>query len=69
VILVDTHLLIWAAMGSPRLSEAARAAIDFLVEHAKPISVEQAQARDKLWTPDKEESPGGAGPQLWTPGS
>jgi PIN domain nuclease of toxin-antitoxin system len=29
VILVDTHLLIWAAMGSPRLSEAARAAIDF----------------------------------------
>jgi PIN domain nuclease of toxin-antitoxin system len=29
VILVDTHLLIWAAIGSPRLSEAARAAIEF----------------------------------------
>ena len=29
MILVDTHLLIWAAIGSPRLSEAARAAIEF----------------------------------------
>jgi trigger factor len=49
---------------------AARQAIDLLVENATPISVEQAQARDKLWTPDKdagEES--GARPQIWTPGS
>jgi len=29
VILVDTHLLIWSATGSPRLSEAARTAIEF----------------------------------------
>ncbi|MBX5440463.1 MAG: trigger factor [Solirubrobacteraceae bacterium] len=48
---------------------AARAAIDLLVEEAKPISVEQAKARDKLWTPDKDEEPSGETPQLWTPGS
>ncbi len=35
---------------------------------AKPISVEQAKARQKLWTPGKEEAAEGAG-QLWTPGS
>src|SRR4051812_42363249 len=46
---------------------AMRKAVDLLVEKAKPISVEQAKARDKLWTPekDKEEAP----QQLWTPGS
>jgi trigger factor len=45
-----------------------RLAVDFLAEQAKPISAEQAVARDKLWTPDKGE-PEGAGKQLWTPGS
>ncbi|HTX32106.1 MAG TPA: trigger factor [Solirubrobacteraceae bacterium] len=45
---------------------ANRQALDLLVREAKPISVEQAKARDKLWTPGKEET--GAG-QLWTPGS
>jgi trigger factor len=46
---------------------AARQAVDFLVDEAKPISVEQAKARDKLWTPgkDRDEAAG----QLWTPGS
>jgi trigger factor len=48
---------------------AARDAIDLLVEHAKPISVEQAQARDKLWTPDKDSGDAPSGGQLWTPGS
>jgi hypothetical protein len=33
----------------------------------KPISVEQAAARDSIWTPDKEK--GGAEKKLWTPGS
>jgi trigger factor len=47
---------------------AQRQAVDWLVERAKPISVEQAQARDKLWTPDREQAEGGSG-QLWTPGS
>ncbi|MBV8432557.1 MAG: trigger factor [Solirubrobacterales bacterium] len=45
---------------------ASRQALELLVAEAQPISVEQAQARDKLWTPGKEETGGG---QLWTPGS
>ncbi len=48
---------------------AARRAIDLLVEEAKPISVEQAKARDLLWTPEQGEEPAGSGQQLWTPGS
>jgi trigger factor len=47
---------------------AARRAADLLVEEAKPITVEQAQARDKLWTPDKEQPAEGT-PSIWTPGS
>jgi trigger factor len=58
---------------------AARQAIELIVEQAKPIPVERAIAREKLWTPEKEAesereqagagvgeggSPGG----LWTPG-
>jgi trigger factor len=46
-------------------------AIELLVREAKPISVETAKARDKLWTPgkaDAEGAEGGAG-QIWTPGS
>ena len=34
---------------------AMRKAVDLLVESAKPITVEQAKARDKLWTPEKDE--------------
>jgi trigger factor len=46
---------------------AARKALDLLVDEAQAISVEQAQARDKLWTPGKEQGEQGR-PQLWTPG-
>jgi trigger factor len=45
---------------------AMRKAVDLVVEHAKPIPVEQAKAREKLWTPDKER-PESAG-KIWTPG-
>ena len=45
---------------------AQRKAIDLVAESAKPISIEQAQARDKLWTPGDERASAG---QLWTPGS
>ena len=45
---------------------ANRQALELLVSEAKPISVDQAKARDKLWTPGKEEAGSG---QLWTPGS
>ena len=47
---------------------ANRHALELLVREAKPISVEQAKARDKLWTPGKEGAERGSG-QLWTPGS
>jgi trigger factor len=46
---------------------AMRKAVDLLVEHAKPIPVEQAAAREKLWTPEKEREQGAG--QIWTPGS
>jgi trigger factor len=46
---------------------AMRKAVDLLVEHANPIPVEQAAAREKLWTPDKEREQGAG--QIWTPGS
>ncbi|HET8674127.1 MAG TPA: trigger factor [Thermoleophilaceae bacterium] len=46
---------------------AMRKALDLLVESAKPIPVEQAKARDKLWTPEKEASEKSS--QIWTPGS
>ena len=44
-----------------------RDALDRLVAEVKPIAVELAQAREKLWTPDKEKAPGEQ--KLWTPGS
>jgi trigger factor len=45
---------------------ALRKAVDVLVEGARPIPLAQAEAREKLWTPDKEtkEKP----EQIWTPG-
>jgi len=44
-----------------------RAALDRLVADVKPIDPELAEARDKLWTPDKEKPEGET--KLWTPGS
>jgi trigger factor len=44
-----------------------RAALDRLVADVKPIAPEVAEARDKLWTPDKEKT--AADTKLWTPGS
>jgi len=50
---------------------AQRQAVDLLTEHAETLTVDQARARDKLWTPEKgKETPApGASRQLWTPGS
>ncbi|MFN0155744.1 MAG: trigger factor [Gaiella sp.] len=42
-------------------------ALDRLAADVKPISVEQAEAREAIWTPDKET--GGPEKKLWTPGS
>ena len=60
---------IWAHGHQESLREdlRLRGALDRLAADVKPISVELAEARDKLWTPDKEN----AEPEkkLWTPGS
>ena len=42
-------------------------ALDRLVAEVKPISQEQADAREKIWTPDKETDK--QSKKLWTPGS
>src|SRR5215216_6969732 len=47
---------------------AMRKAVDLLVDSAKAIPLEQAAAREKLWTPEKEKDEGGAA-EIWTPGS
>ena len=43
-----------------------RKAVDLVVANARPIPAEQAAARERLWTPEKERE--GAG-EIWTPGS
>ncbi len=43
-----------------------RKAVDAIASTAKPIPLEQAEAREKIWTPEKEEEQKG---ELWTPGS
>ncbi|MDP9293104.1 MAG: trigger factor [Actinomycetota bacterium] len=48
---------------------AQRKAVDVIADSAKPISVAQAQARDKLWTPGAEPPREGAAGGLWTPGT
>jgi trigger factor len=44
-----------------------RKAADLVVESAKPIEIERAEAREKIWTPEGEST--GTGGELWTPGS
>jgi trigger factor len=43
----------------------ARKAIELVAEAAKPIPLEQAEAREQIWTPEKEREAAGS---LWTPG-
>ncbi len=59
---------------SARLEElredlSARQAMDLIAAQAKPIPLEQAKAREKLWTPEKDEEGGAAAAPggLWTP--
>ena len=44
-----------------------RAALDRLVADVTPIAPELAEAREMIWTPDKEKTEGDT--KLWTPGS
>lgn len=51
---------------------AARQAVEWVAAHAKPIPIVQAQAREKLWTPESEDHKDAAdaeaaAAQLWTP--
>jgi trigger factor len=43
----------------------ARKAIELVAESAQSIPLEQAEAREKIWTPEKEREAAGG---LWTPG-
>ncbi len=52
---------------SLREDVARRQAIELLVGEATAITVEQAKAREKLWTPGKEEDAPAASEQIWTP--
>jgi trigger factor len=47
-----------------------RRAAETVVDAAKPIEMGQAEAREKLWTPEEGEAAGGEGGEgkLWTPG-
>jgi trigger factor len=56
-------------LDSVRQDLAHRKALDLVADSAKPIGVEQARARDKLWTPGSERSEGASSGQLWTPAS
>jgi trigger factor len=60
---------VWAHGEQETLREDLRLklALDGLAAGVKRISVEQAEAREAIWTPDKEKS--GVEKKLWTPGS
>ncbi len=63
---------IWAHGHQETLREDLRlkAALDRLVADVKPISAELADAREKLWTPDKGDKENTeTEKKLWTPGS
>jgi trigger factor len=79
---VEPEKLLADLQSAGRLEEvredlAARQAVEFVAERAKPISVEQASAREQLWTPEQgaaEEQAGEGGAAgaaqpagLWTP--
>jgi trigger factor len=51
---------------------AQRKAVELIAGEAKPLTAAQAEARGKIWTPEKEKREGDDQPapsKLWTPGS
>ena len=73
---IEPQRLFERLRSSGRLEEAredlaARQAVELVAERAKPITQAQAQARERLWTPEQEraEEPAAAGTPggLWTP--
>ncbi len=74
---IELHKLLEQLYESGRVDEireelAARQAVELIAAEAKPIPIEQAQAREKLWTPESEQQQGDTGAEtaaarLWTP--
>jgi trigger factor len=73
---IEPHKLFEQLRESGRLEDvredlAARQAVELIAAEAKPIPLERAQAREKLWTPDSDEQGDGAaesaGARIWTP--
>jgi len=78
---MDAQKLLGELRSAGRVEEvredlAARQAIDLIAAAAKPIPLAQAQAREQLWTPAKEDESASAGAEgkqagaparLWTP--
>ena len=46
-----------------------RKALDRVAAEVKPVSPEKAEARERIWTPDKEKETTKESKKLWTPGS
>jgi FKBP-type peptidyl-prolyl cis-trans isomerase (trigger factor) len=71
---VETQTLLEDLRSGGRLEEvredlAAREAIELIAANAKPIPRAQAEAREKLWTPEKGAGGEQAAEGLWTPGT
>ena len=69
----DVETLVQEVLASPAREDARedlrfQLALDRATELATPISPELAEAREQLWTPEKEEAQSEAKPALWTPG-
>jgi trigger factor len=71
---LSTEEVLEQLRASARLEElredlAARQAMDLIAREAKPIPLEQAKAREQLWTPEKTKEGGAAAAPggLWTP--
>ncbi len=59
-----------ATLTALRQDLAAQKALDVVTENAKPITAEQADAKQKLWTPEKETAQSAAkSSPIWTPGT
>jgi trigger factor len=69
----DIEALVQEVLASPAKEDARedlrfQLALDRATELAQPIAPELAEAREQLWTPEKEGDSGEAKPELWTPG-
>jgi trigger factor len=59
-----------ATLTALRQDLSAQKALDIVVENAKAITSDQADAKQKLWTPEKETAQASAkSTPIWTPGS